>query len=130
MSVIWIGDTYSRVAWFNCKELETVDNLANLLTRGLANFIIEGGENADKLFVNSVLVKKGKVLAHIRKMANEIIFDSEETIRVESNLPEINTKYKGYRIYSSPLYVKVFNGHIELPDRFMSISEAKVFINS
>ena len=20
MSVIWIGDTYSRVAWFNCKE--------------------------------------------------------------------------------------------------------------
>ena len=80
-----------------------------------------------ELFVNSVLVKKGKVLAHIRKMANEIIFDSEETIRVESNLPEINTKYKGYRIYSSPLYVKVF---IELPDRFMSISEAKVFINS
>lgn len=42
MSVIWIGDTYSRVAWFNCKEVETVDNLANLLTRGLANFIIEG----------------------------------------------------------------------------------------
>ena len=83
-----------------------------------------------ELFVNSVLVKKGKVLAHIRKMANEIIFDSEETIRVESNLPEINTKYKGYRIHSSPLYVKVFNGHIELPDRFMSISEAKVFINS
>lgn len=37
-----------------------------------------------ELFVNSVLVKKGKVLAHIRKMANEIIFDSEETIRVES----------------------------------------------
>lgn len=34
-----------------------------------------------ELFVNSVLVKKGKVLAHIRKMANEIIFDSEETIR-------------------------------------------------
>lgn len=83
-----------------------------------------------ELFVNSVLVKKGKVLAHIRKMVNEIIFDSEETIRVESNLPEINTKYKGYRIYSSPLYVKVFNGHIELPYRFMSISEAKVFINS
>ena len=27
MSVIWIGDTYSRVAWFNCKEVETVDNL-------------------------------------------------------------------------------------------------------
>ena len=25
MSVIWIGDTYSRVAWFNCKEVETVD---------------------------------------------------------------------------------------------------------
>lgn len=23
MSVIWIGDTYSRVAWFNCKEVET-----------------------------------------------------------------------------------------------------------
>lgn len=21
MSVIWIGDTYSRVAWFNCKEV-------------------------------------------------------------------------------------------------------------
>ena len=43
-------------------------------------------------------------------MANEIIFDSEETIRVESNLPEINTKYKGYRIYSSPLYVKYLMG--------------------
>ena len=54
-----------------------------------------------ELFVNSVLVKKGKVLAHIRKMANEIIFDSEETIRVESNLPEINTKYKGYKVYHS-----------------------------
>lgn len=50
MSVIWIGDTYSREAWFNCKEVETVDNLANLLTRGLANFIIEGGENADKFY--------------------------------------------------------------------------------
>lgn len=23
MSVIWIGDIYSRVAWFNCKEVET-----------------------------------------------------------------------------------------------------------
>lgn len=45
-----------------------------------------------ELFVNSVLVKKGKVLAHIRKMVNEIIFDSEETIRVESNLPEIHLK--------------------------------------
>lgn len=51
MSVIWIGDTYGRVAWFNRKEVETVDNLANLLTRGLANFIIEGGgENADKFY--------------------------------------------------------------------------------
>lgn len=70
-------------------------------------------DNGYELFVNSVLVKKGKVLAHIRKMANEIIFDSEETIRVESNLPEINTKYKGYRIYSSPLYVNgVNNGQL------------------
>lgn len=50
MSVIWIGDTYSRVAWFNCNEVETVDNLANLLTRGLANFVMEGKEIADKFY--------------------------------------------------------------------------------
>lgn len=82
-----------------------------------------------ELFVNGELVKKSKTVAPVRRMANEIIFDSEETVRIESNLPEVNIKYKGDRIYSSSLYVKVFNGHIELPDRFMSISEAKVFIN-
>lgn len=82
-----------------------------------------------ELFVNGELAKKSKTVVPVRKMANEIIFDTKETVRIESNLPEENIKYKGYRIYSSPLYVRVFNGHIELPDGFMHISEAKVFIN-
>lgn len=48
--VLWIGDTYSMMAWFSPDELETVDNLANLLTRGLANFHREGEESANKFY--------------------------------------------------------------------------------
>lgn len=86
-------------------------------------------DNGYELSVNGVLVKKSKTIAPVRRMACEIIFNNNETISIESNLPEKNMKYKGYRMYSSPLYISVFNGHINLPDRFMSIFEAKAFIN-
>lgn len=86
-------------------------------------------DNRYELFINGVLVKKSKTIAPCRRMANEIIFNNNETISIESNIPEKNMKYKGDRICSSPLYVSVFNGYIELPDRFMSIFEAKAFIN-
>lgn len=49
-SVMWIGDTYSMIAWFNTEDLETVDNLANLLTRGMANFYGDGEESANKFY--------------------------------------------------------------------------------
>lgn len=38
MSIIWIGETYSQLAWFKSSELEVVDNLVSILTCGLANF--------------------------------------------------------------------------------------------
>lgn len=38
MSIIWIGETYSKLAWFKSSELEVVDNLVSILTCGLANF--------------------------------------------------------------------------------------------
>lgn len=82
-----------------------------------------------ELSTNGVLVKRSKTIAPIRRMANEIIFNNNETISIESNMPEKNMKYKGDRICSTPLYVTVFNGHINLPDRFMSIFEAKTFID-
>lgn len=37
MSIIWIGETYSQLAWFKSSELEVVDNLVSILTCGLAN---------------------------------------------------------------------------------------------
>lgn len=50
VSVLWIGNTYNMVAWFNPDDLETVDNLANLLTRGMANFGRDGKDSADKFY--------------------------------------------------------------------------------
>lgn len=83
-----------------------------------------------ELSINGALVKRSKTIAPVRRMANEIIFNNNtEVISIESNLKQKYTKYKGYRICSSPLYVSIFNGHIELPDKFMSIFEAKAFIN-
>lgn len=87
-------------------------------------------DNRYELFVNGALIKKSKTIAPIRRMANEIIFNNNETVSIESNLPEKNSKYKGYRMYSSPLYISVFNGHIEIPDKFMSVFEAKAFIDN
>ncbi len=40
MSIIWIGETYSQLAWFKSSELEVVDNLVSILTCGLANYFI------------------------------------------------------------------------------------------
>lgn len=31
MSIIWIGETYSQLAWFKSSELEVVDNLVSIL---------------------------------------------------------------------------------------------------
>lgn len=45
MSIIWIGETYSQLAWFKSSELEVVDNLVSILTCGLANFRGDGVEN-------------------------------------------------------------------------------------
>lgn len=42
MSIIWIGETYSQLAWFKSSELEVVDNLVSILTCGLANFRGDG----------------------------------------------------------------------------------------
>lgn len=50
MSVIWIGETYSQLAWFKSSELEVVDNLVSILTCGLANFRGDGKESADKFY--------------------------------------------------------------------------------
>lgn len=50
VSVLWIGNTYNMIAWFNPEDLEVVDNLANLLTRGMANFSREGEESANKFY--------------------------------------------------------------------------------
>lgn len=87
-------------------------------------------DNRYELFVNDALIKKSKTIAPVRRMANEILFNNNtEVISIESNLKQKYTKYKGYRICSQPLYVSVFNGHIELPDKFMSIFEAKAFID-
>lgn len=44
MSIIWIGETYSQLAWFKSSELEVVDNLVSILTCGLANFRGDGKE--------------------------------------------------------------------------------------
>lgn len=45
MSIIWIGETYSQLAWFKSSELEVVDNLVSILTCGLANFRGDGKES-------------------------------------------------------------------------------------
>lgn len=50
MSIIWIGGTYSKLAWFKSSELEVVDNLVSILTCGLANFRGDGKEGADKFY--------------------------------------------------------------------------------
>lgn len=50
MSIIWIGETYSQLAWFKSSELEVVDNLVSILTCGLANFRGDGKESADKFY--------------------------------------------------------------------------------
>lgn len=50
MSIIWIGETYSKLAWFKSSELEVVDNLVSILTCGLANFRGDGKESADKFY--------------------------------------------------------------------------------
>lgn len=50
MSIIWIGETYSRLAWFKSSELEVVDNLVSILTCGPANFRGDGKESADKFY--------------------------------------------------------------------------------
>lgn len=50
MSIIWIGETYSKLAWFESSELEVVDNLVSILTCGLANFRGDGKESADKFY--------------------------------------------------------------------------------
>lgn len=50
VSVAWIGNAYSKRAWFSFGEVETVDNLANLLTRELAIFYKDGKDNADKFY--------------------------------------------------------------------------------
>lgn len=50
ISVIWIGNTYSKSAWFSSGEVETVDNLANLLARELAIFREDGKDNANKFY--------------------------------------------------------------------------------
>lgn len=50
VSVIWIGNTYSKVEWFSRREVETVDNLANLLAREMAIFREDGKDNADKFY--------------------------------------------------------------------------------
>lgn len=49
MSIIWIGETYSKLAWFKSSELEVVDNLVSILTCGLANFRGDGKESGDVL---------------------------------------------------------------------------------
>lgn len=60
MSIIWIGETYSKLAWFKSSELEVVDNLVNILTCGLANFRGDGKESADKFYpMNLCYIKKG-----------------------------------------------------------------------
>lgn len=33
MSIIWIGETYSQLAWFKSSELEVVDNLVSIRRR-------------------------------------------------------------------------------------------------
>ena len=50
MSIIWIGETYSKLAWFKSSELEVVDNLVSILTCGLTNFRGDGKESADKFY--------------------------------------------------------------------------------
>jgi hypothetical protein len=50
VSVMWIGNTYSRRAWFSFDEVETIDNMANLLTREMANLREYGKDNADKFY--------------------------------------------------------------------------------
>ena len=50
VSVIWIGNTYSKVEWFSRREVETADNLANLLAREMAIFREDGKDNADKFY--------------------------------------------------------------------------------
>lgn len=42
--------TYSKVEWFSRREVETVDNLANLLAREMAIFREDGKDNADKFY--------------------------------------------------------------------------------
>ena len=60
MSIIWIGETYSQLAWFKSSELEVVDNLVSILTCGLANFRGDGKESADKFYpMNLCYIKRG-----------------------------------------------------------------------
>ena len=62
MSIIWIGETYSQLAWFKSSELEVVDNLVSILTCGLANFRGDGKESADKFYpMNLCYIKKGVI---------------------------------------------------------------------
>lgn len=49
MSIIWIGETYSQLAWFKSSELEVV-----------ANFCGDGKESADKFYpMNLCYIKRG-----------------------------------------------------------------------
>lgn len=60
MSIIWIGETYGQSAWFKSSELEVVDNLVSVLTRGLADFRGDGKGGADKFYpMNLCYIKRG-----------------------------------------------------------------------
>nr|UWD72356.1 MAG: hypothetical protein [Bacteriophage sp.] len=55
MSIIWIGETYSQLAWFKSSELEVVDNLVSILTCGLANVLGSQGAGRGRIGLGHIL---------------------------------------------------------------------------
>lgn len=74
MSIIWIGETYSQLAWFKSSELEVVDNLVSILTCGLANFRGDGKESADKFYPR--IRNKYHIVSFddVNKMASQMVY--------------------------------------------------------